>query len=159
MSEGFLQNQHYNPSELPTATHLPLHKGGWICGCPQMQFYIKFDETQAPSDEGAVERSETEGVKKGISNYKNSLSHFVLCKKWQPPQRWGGSTNWIWYSLRTGASPVPTRRSSTSGQGWRVLLGQGILKLVIGTRPYRIDASWELQNPIKLVSLICIVNV
>ena len=26
--------------------------------------------------EGAVERSETEGVKKIISNYKNSLSHF-----------------------------------------------------------------------------------
>ena len=26
--------------------------------------------------EGAVERSETEGVKKAISNYKNSLSHF-----------------------------------------------------------------------------------
>ena len=36
------------------------------CGC----------RTQAPSDEGAVERSETEGVKRVISNCKYSLSHF-----------------------------------------------------------------------------------
>ena len=35
---------------------------------------------KAPSDEGAVERSETEGVKKVISNYKNSLSHFFFEK-------------------------------------------------------------------------------
>ena len=57
--------------------------------------------------EGTVERSETEGGIKVISNYKNSLSHFLLFKKWQPPQRWGGSTNWIWYyTVGTGLAPV-----------------------------------------------------
>ena len=28
-------NQPHNPSELPTATHLPLHKGGGMYGCSQ----------------------------------------------------------------------------------------------------------------------------
>ena len=41
--------------------------------------------------EGAVERSETEGVKKIISNYKK-LPQSFFCEKRQPPQRWGGST-------------------------------------------------------------------
>ena len=38
--------------------------------------------------EGAVERSETEGVKKIISNYKNSLSHFSA-KKMTAPSKMG----------------------------------------------------------------------
>ena len=49
---------------------------------------FKFDETQAPSDEGAVERSETEGEK--AINIKLSLSlpqSFFFEKRQLPRQR------------------------------------------------------------------------
>ena len=45
-------------------------------------------------DEGAVERSETEGVKKIALNYKK-LPQSFFCEKMPAPRRWGGSTNQI----------------------------------------------------------------
>ena len=55
---------------------------------PTVTNVFKFDETQAPSDEGAVERSETEGEK--AINIKLSLSlpqSFFYEKRQLPRQR------------------------------------------------------------------------
>ena len=51
---------------------------------PVRQMNMQFPEKFSSLVEGAVERSETEGVKKVISNYKNSPSHFFLRKNDSP---------------------------------------------------------------------------
>ena len=49
-----------------------------IIGCYQIENQTKL---QASSDEGAVERSETEGVKKITSNYKELPQSFFINEK------------------------------------------------------------------------------
>mgnify|MGYP004694992379 CR=1 FL=1 len=59
-----------------------------MAAVPTVANVFKFDETQAPSDEGAVERSETEGEK--AINIKLSLSlpqSFFFEKRQLPRQR------------------------------------------------------------------------
>ena len=48
---------------------------------------FKFDETQAPSDEGAVERSETEGEKAIKIKFSLSLPQSFFCEKRQLPRQ------------------------------------------------------------------------
>ena len=48
---------------------------------------FKFDETQAPSDEGAVERSETEGEITKICCLLLSLPQSFFCEKRQLPRQ------------------------------------------------------------------------
>ena len=54
---------------------------------PTVANVFKFDETQAPSDEGAVERSETEGEKAINIKLSLSLPQSFFCEKRQLPRQ------------------------------------------------------------------------
>ena len=54
---------------------------------PTVAYIFSFDKTQAPSDEGAVERSETEGEKAINSKFSLSLPQSFFFEKRQLPRQ------------------------------------------------------------------------
>ena len=100
-----------------------LYKGAYI-GQPQglsLRFYIFFNPcVQAPSDEGAVERSETEGEKAINIKFSLSLPQSFFFEKRQLPRRGSGMFNvnfnliltdncYIFVDFHGGCKPPPYR--------------------------------------------------